>query len=53
MVACDDCEEWYHYECVGLRAPKDDEDDEKIAPKNFTCPPCCMKVLLHPASRLS
>lgn len=52
MVACDECEEWYHYECVGLRAPKDDEDDNEVAPKNFMCPPCCMKVLLQSPSFL-
>jgi hypothetical protein len=46
MVGCDYCSGWYHYECVGLRPPNDDEDDEKVAPKDFRCPACCVKVTL-------
>lgn len=48
MVGCDYCNGWYHYECVGLRAPKDDEEDEKVAPPDFRCPACCVQVSLLP-----
>ena len=44
MLGCDYCQEWFHYDCVGLRAPSDDEDDEDVAPKDYRCPDCCRKV---------
>lgn len=44
MLSCDYCQEWFHYDCVGLRAPSDDEDDEDVAPKDYRCPDCCRKV---------
>ena len=46
MLACDYCQDWFHYDCVGLRAPSEDEDDDDVAPKDFKCPSCCRKVLL-------
>lgn len=31
MIACDQCDEWYHFECINLRKP---------SPKTFLCPAC-------------
>ncbi|XP_042381828.1 lysine-specific demethylase 5B-like isoform X1 [Zingiber officinale] len=31
MIACDQCDEWYHFECVNLHEPP---------PKTFYCPAC-------------
>ena len=44
MLACDYCNDWFHWECVGLDAPGDDEDDEDVAPPDFRCPACCAKA---------
>ncbi len=44
MLACDYCQDWFHYDCVGLRAPSDDEDDADVAPEDYRCPNCCAKV---------
>lgn len=44
MIGCDYCNEWYHWECVGLSPPGDDQDDEEVAPPDFKCPCCCMLV---------
>ncbi|CAL8461880.1 g1411 [Coccomyxa elongata] len=43
MLACDYCQDWFHYDCVGLRPPGDEEDDEDVAPPDFRCPSCCLK----------
>lgn len=49
MLGCDYCQEWFHYECVGLRPPAEEEDDEDVAPPDFRCPQCCRQVLRnHP-----
>lgn len=51
MLACDYCQDWFHYDCVGLRPPGDEEDDEDVAPPDFRCPSCCLKaraLLLSP-----
>lgn len=47
MLSCDYCQDWFHYDCVGLRAPSDDEDDEEVAPEDYCCPNCCAKVQLQ------
>ena len=44
MLACDYCNDWFHYDCVGLRAPSEDEDDDDVAPKDYRCPHCTAKV---------
>ena len=44
MLACDYCQQWFHYDCCGLRPPGDDEDDDSVAPPDFKCPACCLKV---------
>ena len=44
MLSCDYCQDWFHYDCVGLRAPSDDEDDEDVAPEDYRCPNCCTKA---------
>ena len=45
MIACDDCDGWFHYECVGLEAAK--EGDEVGAPDGqdagYVCPMCRSK----------
>ena len=45
MLQCDSCRDWFHWDCVGLTPPGDDEDDEEVAPADFQCPSCCVKVL--------
>ncbi|XP_057511416.1 lysine-specific demethylase JMJ17-like [Actinidia eriantha] len=30
MIACDKCDEWYHFDCIKLSSP----------PKNYICPAC-------------
>ncbi len=45
MLACDHCSEWFHYDCVGLLPPGEDDDDDAVAPKDFRCPACCLKVI--------
>lgn len=44
MLQCDSCRDWFHWDCVGLTPPGDDEDDEEVAPADFQCPSCCLKV---------
>ena len=44
MLQCDACRDWFHWDCVGLTPPGDDEDDEEVAPADFQCPACCIKV---------
>ncbi|KAK9819859.1 hypothetical protein WJX72_003401 [[Myrmecia] bisecta] len=46
MLSCDYCQDWFHYECVGLNAPNDDEEDEEVAPEDYRCPNCCAKMRL-------
>ena len=46
MLQCDSCRDWFHWDCVGLNPPGDDEDDEEVAPADFQCPSCCVKVWL-------
>ena len=48
MLACDYCQQWFHYDCCGLRPPGDDEDDDSVAPPDFKCPACCLKVPFLP-----
>lgn len=31
MIACDQCDEWYHFDCIKLHGPP---------PKTFYCPAC-------------
>ena len=45
MLACDYCNDWFHYDCVGLRAPSEDEDDDDVAPQDYCCPHCTAKVI--------
>jgi len=40
MVACDECNEWYHFDCVGLPTMGESE----MAPAEFRCPSCCLKA---------
>ncbi|KAK9867634.1 hypothetical protein WJX84_000274 [Apatococcus fuscideae] len=47
MLACDHCSEWFHYDCVGLLPPGEEEDDDAVAPKDFRCPACCLKAGLQ------
>merc|ERR1712176_242274 len=39
MLACDHCEEWFHYECVGLTPPGDDQGEVD----KFVCKNCTLK----------
>uniref|UniRef100_A0A0A9FSZ9 JMJ909 n=1 Tax=Arundo donax TaxID=35708 RepID=A0A0A9FSZ9_ARUDO len=32
MIACDQCDEWYHFDCINLLGPP---------PETFFCPACC------------
>ena len=48
MLQCDACRDWFHWDCVGLTPPGDDEDDEEVAPADFQCPSCCIKVISMP-----
>ena len=52
MLQCDACRDWFHWDCVGLTPPGDDEDDEEVAPADFQCPSCCVKVQLLGSSTL-
>ena len=40
MICCDDCNGWFHYDCVGLPLPHKAES----APREFCCPVCSAKV---------
>ncbi|KAG9145128.1 hypothetical protein Leryth_008916 [Lithospermum erythrorhizon] len=42
MVACDKCDEWYHFDCVNLAT----------APKVYICPACDLQVEEYPCSPL-
>ncbi len=42
MLACTRCDD---YDCVGLHPPADDENDDEVAPADFTCPTCSVRVL--------
>ena len=53
MLQCDSCRDWFHWDCVGLTPPGDDEDDEEVAPADFQCPSCCVKVSILPADTLT
>ncbi|QDZ17610.1 histone deacetylase [Chloropicon primus] len=44
MLACDLCDEWFHYECVGLLPPGTVEEDCEIAPDDYHCQKCCEKT---------
>jgi hypothetical protein len=35
MLGCDYCSDWFHWECVGLMAPRDDQDDREVAPHDY------------------
>ena len=52
MLQCDACRDWFHWDCVGLTPPGDDEDDEEVAPADFQCPACCVKVRILGSSAL-
>jgi hypothetical protein len=36
--------QWYHYDCVGLEPPAEEQNDEEVAPEDFKCPRCCIKA---------
>jgi hypothetical protein len=46
-------QDWYHHECVGLKAPGTEGDGDE-PPDSFRCPLCCMRVrgLLLPRTML-
>eukprot|EP00775_Hariotina_reticulata_P009819 gene9819-9977_t len=35
MLGCDHCSDWFHWECVGLEAPRDDQDDAELVPQDY------------------
>lgn len=37
MLGCDYCSDWYHWECVGLLPPREDQDDREVAPPDYRC----------------
>jgi len=39
MISCDMCEDWFHFECVGLERISTAELEQK-----FFCPDCSKKV---------
>lgn len=39
MIGCDKCDEWYHFDCVGL----DITQIPNIDTYEFVCPECCKK----------
>ena len=41
MLACDICDEWFHYDCVGLLPPGTQEEDEDVSPEEYHCQRCC------------
>lgn len=43
MLECDVCSEWYHFECVGLKAPGAGDEGSDPVPDRFSCPVCCMR----------
>ena len=44
MLSCDHCTDWFHYDCIGLTPPGDDQDDDQVAPAEYRCPKCCLQV---------
>ena len=50
MVECDSCEGWFHYECVGMEAPEDDDDVEGAT---YMCSGCCVKFNLPYAAEMT
>ena len=54
MLSCDHCNDWFHYDCIGLQPPGDNENDDEVAPEEYRCPTCCMQVtsVLHSISML-
>ncbi|XP_053686412.1 uncharacterized protein LOC128735954 [Sabethes cyaneus] len=42
MVCCDDCERWYHFECVGV--------NEDVANYDWSCPECVAAKVPAPPS---
>ena len=45
MLSCDHCNDWFHYDCIGLQPPGDNEDDDEVAPAEYRCPKCCIQVV--------
>ena len=43
MLACDRCNEWYHYECIGLRSDSQDASEE-AALGDYLCPSCTLRA---------
>ncbi|GIL70383.1 hypothetical protein Vretifemale_1143, partial [Volvox reticuliferus] len=43
MVACDNCDDWYHFRCVGLPRAGDDVQPGTRGAHEFRCPRCCVK----------
>lgn len=44
MLACDICDEWFHYECVGLLPPSDEvEGEDYDGVQEYHCAKCCRK----------
>lgn len=37
MIGCDYCSDWFHWECVGLNPPREDQDHTEVAPPDFRC----------------
>jgi hypothetical protein len=35
MIGCDYCSDWFHWECVGLNPPREDQDHTEVAPPDF------------------
>lgn len=35
MLGCDYCSDWFHWECVGLQPPREDQDHTEVAPPDF------------------
>ena len=47
MVGCDECDGWFHFECVGLVPPSemgDEVDAEAAAPERYRCEACCARA---------
>lgn len=44
MLSCDHCNDWFHYDCIGLQPPGDNEDDDEVAPAEYRCPKCCIQA---------
>lgn len=47
LIECEKCQEWYHFECVGLKTPKPQRSstgEVHVLPDDFTftCPICCI-----------